>query len=549
MKKISVIVFCLLLAGCTSATRKELVLSTTSIEPVLLSIIDHENNDDVVQYEVTDRKTVNEIVDYFNQAVVSYPITNNKKFDYQFIFQDDKGKSLTLTLDDYENDEPQYNAQLYQVCIDESKICSNMYFSSDIASLIKAKQITEASTLEILKQADYSLSAKVLPFLSIEENFSHTNDIKNTSLLITQILRCVPYEEKENFYYFTDGTASSYQRSIESAYYDECFDFIPFSSFEATGRNIFEQFEMPELAQGEITVDPGYRVYVDQINQGFQVLEQNNYYENARKEIRIVSVVQNNDYMEYTLALVDVLELQEQQMITSSGKLQKENVMFEYLLSIDELAKEDLFQVSIRNEKISKMEVLQRADKTKIEQSLSKSDFIFNEGENIGYIDYLKINSNVVDVKSIEYYLNRNHHLTSVEENSDFLSIINYCYIDDKIVENFLFDRKTGQNLSEAELNERFDNHLIERVNEKVSKEVKEVCPKYYEDAYLIEECYDPIIIKEKRFQFYDDVMANRFYVKEDGKLVINVLIRKQGSFDRFIEISVELDKNRKLVR
>lgn len=540
MKKINMIVFCLLLAGCTKTTQKELALSTTSIEPVLLSIIDHANSDNVVQYEVSDQKTVNKIVDYFNQAVESYPITNNKKFDYQFIFQDDKGKSLTLTLYDYENDEPKYNAQCYQVCIDESKICSDMYFSSDIASFIKTEEITEAMTLEILKQADYNLSSKVLPFLSIEENFSHTNDIKNTNLLITQILRCVPYEEKEYFYYFTDGTASNYQRSIESVYYDERFDFIPFSSFESTGRKIFEQFEMPELVQGEITVDPDYQVYVDQTNQGFQVLEQPNYYKNARKGIRIISEVQNNDCMEYTLALVDVLELQEQVMITSLGKHQKENVMFEYLLSTDELAKEDLFQVSIRDDKISKVEMLQNADKIKIEQPLSKSDFIFNEGENIGYLDYLKIDSNVVDVKSIEYYLNRYHHSTLVEENSEFLSIINHRYLEDKIVESFLFDRKTGQNLSEAELNERFDNRLIEQVNEKISREVKEVCPKYYEDAYLIEECYDPIVIKEKSNKFYDDVMANRFYVKEDGKLVINVLIRKQGGFDRFIEISVE---------
>lgn len=525
MKKLILCVLALTLLGCQSSPKLQFELLHSTIEPIKLTIENKRNLPSIEEYTLSEENQVREWIEFFNSMDTSYQVYKQDTYDYMFIFEDKEENQMKISLSQYRyNDDP----TLYRLCFVDESMCQEVYIDEDIETMLSSypRKIADSYKFETIIEPSIENYLKYL--LLIDESYLSPEEISDVNTLIYCLIKLTESQLSEFYYEVENHVATdvTQTRRLTHAYFEEAFDFYPFSVIEETGKAIFSSFELPNLDEAELWSVQDLKIYVDPINQGFQVVKNYDWNGQTQKNVLAIDRIDSGAQVEYKVAYVDTYE---QRVIQPNGRLMNYSILEESRIRTDELDQYDLFKVNIDYSNIINVEKLQSATRIKDEVAISKSDFTIVEETSGSF--RIHTDSNFIDLELLENV--GSHYFDSLEivENDDYLSIKGVAY---KEPIYFLFDRHTGDNLNEFELSERLNKNLTKQISTKLKLDV---CPQYYEESYLVKECYDEVKMVESQEPYL--VLPTSFYINDDGKLAVQCVIRNFGSFVRFEEILI----------
>lgn len=527
MKKFILCILSLTLLGCQSSPKLQFDLVHSSIEPIKLMIENKRNLPVINKYTIGEANEINEWIEFFNRMDKSYQVFNNEDYDYMFVFEDLQERQLHISLNQYRYYD---DSTLYRMCLVEENTCQDVNIDDDIETLLNDYSRDLTKSYRFATFDGYLIEKYLNYLLLIEESYSSPEEISDVDTLIYCLIKLTDSQLSEFYYEVENHVATDAMGtgSLNHAYFEESFDFYPFSVIEDTGKMIFGSFELPNLNSAELWKERDLKIYVDPINQGFQVVNNYDWHGQTQKKAMAIEKIVPGSKIEYLVAYVDTLQ---ETIIQSNGRLLKHtNFEDEIMLPADKLEQFDLYKVYTDHDMVLSVEKVQKANRVKGGAPISKSDFMIVEETSGSF--RIHTDSNFIDLELLENVGGHNFDSLEIVENDDYLSIKGVTY---KEPIYFLFDRHTGDSLNGFELNERLNKNLTKQISSKLNLDV---CPRYYEESYLVKECYDEVKMDESQEPYL--VLPTPFYINDDGKLAVQCVIRNFGSFVRFEEILIE---------
>lgn len=525
MRKQVCLLFVFLLCACQPTVKSDM-----PIKAEITYLIDSTT---LLKTTVDQEKEVKKIIDFFNKGNVGYQKRKDGELDFKLAFINESGEKIWIEA--YPLEAMGADAKFERLlCVNNEKICTEFYAETDFYDWLNGVEGVheEINYLKIIpEQSEVYKILKV-----IDSDVPDTKELTKNPDVISVLIQMIP--NNSVYRKINDHQAISNNHVIENPAYDEDFQFYPFSEVEVKGRQLLSnEFSLKPIKEGEYYRSPTMKIYADIANQGFLVIHK-----------------YQQRYFDYELVTIDLVEKEDEQIITflkaptfitnetrqfieKSGNLtvEKKNSSSIYDQTYDSKDEYDQVQVVMKDGKMQSVKFLSQVEKQRLKKELRIEDFTITYEND--HIKSVKVDSPNVDLKAFEKMSLSYYQTMELRENEQFIDIsLKDIFSSEVDVNHYLFDKQTGNNLS-AEENDILLNGKLLQIIEEAMQNI-EVCPYYYEDAYLIDECYVPFeIIQTPSHVAYDEVTKQPIYINENGQLAIGIIMKEKGTFKEIKEV------------
>lgn len=569
--KIRLILCCLLLTACTKVTEVNpatLSLDGNEINPTQIDVKQILGDDKRVTISINDSQSIHDVVQFFNESEFIYqrsymelPYYENLigGMFYEVRFSDDNNHFINLKA--YE-DEMSKDKPGYILCINDQPICKEFYPKRDLNEIIEKSggekqeyfynknklrsKMNAQNSLSLCNNTGYPIDDLSQMLAVFNESFTDVNQLSDSRVAVDALFTFMDWNLQKGKYYQVVNEIAIHHPTreiFENHGMSEDFIFYTYADIENKGKALFETYTLPKFNDDFMWENENYIFYVDNEHQGLkgiikptpkinQILIPIDYTETVSEKtatfVRAYAYKNINTGTSYLLnaegIIIDVI--------------QNDSDYYDYVY--DRLAQFDVLKLDYTNDKMKSVEILNQVDEKKFQAPLKLADISFGEntfGKKVIQFHHQNLDGKFFDDATID-----DDDKIVIHENDQFISIKNMSEKRYKNVTSYLYDKKTGDNLSLAELNQIYDGKLEQIIHDKTSKIVKEVCPVSYEASLKVERCFVPLIIDNKKPSeaLYDDIADNVFFINEAGKLGVNLVIRERGT--RVEDLFVELD-------
>lgn len=532
MKKLIIIFMVLILCACQSnkdqnALQEAKVSYFIDSETVLLVNIDKQSE-------------IQKLIQYFNDGNIGYQQVKDGELDFKISFIKQNGEKTFLEAYTVSMMDKSSNfARL--ICIDSELFCREFYANEDFYETMKK---IKGSKEEILyNKVKPSQNDAYVMLKAIGEDVEDTKTLGDQPEIISALIHSLP---ENNFYQRINEHQAKNMKS--QLIYDnpplaDDFMYYPFDVVEYRGKQYFSpDFELTDIKNGEYFVTPYFKIYADIEKRGFLKVENEKTNHYGWELIATEFIDEGNQqFLTFIKAPTfktfgSIIDDDRRQFIDQSGNLSPKRAIHEsiYDETFDRAHEFDQVRITLKDEHIMAVNFLNKVDKKRVEAPLSVENFVIDYEYELPKV---QVNSPNLDLRALENVKYESNDIIELKENNKYIEVIvKNSQIYRNAEQHYLFDKVSGNNLSVAEVDDRYDGKLLDTITEQMGD--VEICPYYYEDAYLMNQCYEKLTItRESSSNPYDEIMDVPFYINQDGQLAIGIIMKENGTFKEMKEV------------